>query len=300
MTALMSASMPVSMPEPARSNRGMPVVALFATLALHALVIGLALRMGGQGEPLPPPKPLTIEMIPSVPQTATAQGAQRAQTAESNPSRSTPIASAPASQPRPAAIPEAAAPPERGGELLTAVLSDEFAAPEPVPGDTADDRSSSVRAETGDAPTADPVVAGPTDRADTLPAVAPEPIEPFTAQGRWRYRVFFGEFSSNNQVALLDYVLDIEKGRYRLHTEGQAVGLLALLYRGVFTQESEGTFDAAGFGTTRYAERRGDRPARNVRIERQPESVRIAFDDGRTDDTPISGRVMSAACSTVA
>ena len=53
---------------------------------------------------------------------------------------------------------------------------------------------------------------------------------PASAQGRWRYQVFYGDFVANNQVATLDYVLNIQGERYRLHTEGQAVGLLSLFH----------------------------------------------------------------------
>ena len=130
-------------------------------------------------------------------------------------------------------------------------------------------------------PTTDPSIAQGSDRA------AAQPRLPASAQGRWRYQVFYGDYVTNNQVATLDYVLNIQGDRYRLHTEGQAVGLLSLFYRGLFTQVSEGTFDAEGFRSERYEERRGDRPPRIVRIESKTDARVVTFEDGRSEITSV-------------
>jgi len=104
-------------------------------------------------------------------------------------------------------------------------------------------------------------------------------------EGRWRYQVFYGEYSSSNQVASLDYVLSIQGDRYRLHTEGQALGLLSLFYRGHFTQVSEGSFDDNGFRSERYEERRGNRAPRVVKMETLGEGRKVSFEDGRKELT---------------
>jgi hypothetical protein len=121
-----------------------------------------------------------------------------------------------------------------------------------------------------------------TERADPAPR---QNQPPSSVQGRWRYQVFYGDYVANNHVATLDYVLNIQGERYRLHTEGQAVGLLALFYRGFFTQVSEGAFSAAGFVGERYEERRGDRPPRIVRMESANNTRVVRFDDGRSEVT---------------
>lgn len=129
-------------------------------------------------------------------------------------------------------------------------------------------------------PAADPsMMAQGSDRATTQRRL------PASAQGRWRYQVFYGDYVANNQVATLDYVLNIQGERYRLHTEGQAVGLLSLFYRGLFTQVSEGSFTAEGFRSERYEERRGDRAPRIVRIESKNDTRVVTFEDGRSEIT---------------
>ncbi|MBU6189803.1 MAG: DUF3108 domain-containing protein [Betaproteobacteria bacterium] len=159
-----------------------------------------------------------------------------------------------------------------------------------APADQVADRANGAAAvsvepaeQAGDAPTptTDSSIAQGADRA------AAQRSLPTSAQGRWRYQVFYGDYAANNQVATLDYVLNIQGERYRLHTEGQAVGLLSLFYRGLFTQVSEGTFTSEGFLSERYEERRGDRAPRVVRIESKSDARVVTFEDGRSEVTSV-------------
>ena len=259
-----------------------PVLALSALL-LHALAISLAHLPARKDEPLPKPSPLRIEMVPLPvvePPVPPITAAPRTE-----PSR--PIATPSVRTVDPARIVRDR--PDRPSEpsVPVAVLVDEFVMPGPETGDAAPQpppTASTIETE----PAAGQGDDGSQDRAVPLVSATAAPHSSAdatlqSAQGRWRYRVYYGDFTGNNQVAALDYVMTIEKGRYRLHTEGQAVGLVGLLYRGVFTQESQGAFSASGFSPAQYSEQRGDRPARQVRIEPLADAVRVMFEDGRTD-----------------
>jgi hypothetical protein len=260
-----------------------PAFALSATLLLHAFAISLALQFVGEDDQLPTPSPLRVEMLPApvvappvLPIPSTSRPAAPTPRSKSIPQTAEP---APIVSPRPDGVPYTSVP--------LAVLGDEFAMPAPEAGEAASQTFSTARTMEAE-PAADQEVNGTQGHStppDSAAAALQSSLEaaPQSLEGRWRYRVYYGDFTANNQVATLDYVMAIEKGRYRLHTEGQAVGLAGLLYRGVFTQESQGAFSAAGFIPAQYSEQRGDRPVRAVRIEPFPDSVRVAFDDGRTE-----------------
>src|SRR5690606_31604421 len=67
----------------------------------------------------------------------------------------------------------------------------------------------------------------------------------------------------------------LSEGRYRLHSESRAKGLLALVWRGSLVQTSEGLVDSKGLRPTRYEERRGDRAPRGATID--PASGHVHF-----------------------
>lgn len=298
----------VSVDASSKTQRGAAVLAaLAATMALHALVIGWAIFADSTTRPPPPPKPIRIELVtessvrtPEEPP-SDAVGPSPAQPPSPT---SQPVSRSPATEPLPTPAPDA----HRGGMRVLQSIdpdADKIANPEPQePRNNTAALDDDFAVSDSDQPTAaaapngqeveSPREAAPPTLSEPASAAAPTnalPAEqggeqkPISAEGRWRYRVFYGDYPANNQVATLDYVLRIDGGRYRLHTEGQAVGLLALFYRGAFTQVSEGAFSGAGFAPERYEERRGDRPPRVVTIAPSDNERRIArFEDGRTED----------------
>lgn len=115
-------------------------------------------------------------------------------------------------------------------------------------------------------------------RPETRQPLRSAPHVPTNVKGRWRYQIYYGDYSEGRAIGWLDYVLEIEGDRYRLLTEGQATGLTALLFRGAFRQTSSGRVSGAGFMPERYEERRGDRPPRG--FQRDFEASRLLFDNG--------------------
>jgi len=296
-----------------------------ATVALHALFVGWVMHAGGPQKPLPAPSPIRIEVLPAPaarPDPATLvspsaalpprPGAERQSLKEmpALPATSSAVGSfrtTPLAQTARPPIAPAAPPPTLPGPLV-AIEADEFspssstltgsepsdsqadhhAAKASEPAGQVDDQAKPHAAAAIEPPgqiehsqraTTDTVIAEKADAA--VDQRRPSP----SVQGRWRYQVFYGDYVANNQVATLDYVLNVQGERYRLHTEGHAVGLLALFYRGFFTQVSEGAFDAAGFRSERYEERRGDRPPRIVRMENASNTRVVRFEDGRSEIT---------------
>jgi len=104
-------------------------------------------------------------------------------------------------------------------------------------------------------------------------AALPEP-------GRRAFDVYLGDFSLGQRVAAMDYLFESEGGHYRLRTEGRATGVMAMLYGGLLTQDSRGRVGPGGFLPERYAERRGERPARVVSFDRTTGLAEA--DDGST------------------
>lgn len=283
------------------------IAALAATMALHALVIGWAILAEPTTRQPPPPKPIRIELFG----VSTVQPQEEPPRNAASPGEAQPVSpsnqSSPAS-PAAGTLPDTRPEAGRSGmqvqplndrgvekvanpELIeprdnAAALDEDFA-----PTDSGQPAALAVSNNQDGVSAREEAPSQLIEQATAAPSPDPVPVDraaeqkPITAEGRWRYRVFYGDYPGNNQVASLDYVLRIEGGRYRLHTEGQAVGLLALFYRGAFTQVSEGLFSAAGFAPERYEERRGDRPPRVVAITASAKDPRIArFEDGRTED----------------
>ena len=133
--------------------------------------------------------------------------------------------------------------------------------------------------------------AGPSDlhpRADSLhsPDSIAHPEPPHRVQaalpepGRRAFDVYLGDFSLGQRVAAMDYLFESEGGHYRLRTEGRATGVMAMLYGGLLTQDSRGQVGPEGFLPERYAERRGERPARVVSFDRTTGLAEA--DDGST------------------
>ena len=97
---------------------------------------------------------------------------------------------------------------------------------------------------------------------------------------RRAFDVYLGDFSLGQRVAAMDYLFESDGGHYRLRTEGRATGVMAILYGGLLTQDSRGRVGPEGFLPERYAERRGERPARVVSFDRTTGLAEA--DDGST------------------
>ena len=96
---------------------------------------------------------------------------------------------------------------------------------------------------------------------------------PAPPAGRWQFRVYYGDYASGIEVALLDYAIEFEGERYRVYTEGRATGITSLLYSGLLTQSSSGRFGANGLVPERYTERRGSRAPREVTLDYRSRTV---------------------------
>ena len=97
---------------------------------------------------------------------------------------------------------------------------------------------------------------------------------------RRAFDVYLGDFSLGQRVAAIDYLFESDGGYYRLRTEGRATGVMAMFYGGVLTQDSRGRVGPEGLMPERYAERRGERPARVVSFDRATGLAEA--DDGST------------------
>ena len=109
---------------------------------------------------------------------------------------------------------------------------------------------------------------------------------PAPATGRWRFGVYYGDYLNDHQLATLDYVVEVDGGRYRLQTEGRASGVIALFYSGVLTQSSAGTLSENGLAPEHYTEQRGNRPRRSLSVDRA--SNRVVF-SGKPPEALVPG-----------
>ncbi len=163
-------------------------------------------------------------------------------------------------------------------------------APEPAPSPAVEDTASQAPAtEPAPAPAAE---AAPPPPAEASAPAAPGPAEaapaPVAAEtgphwgvavtgrppsGRWRFKVYVGEYSEYRSVASLELTLDYDGDQYRMRSQGQAEGLTAWIYSGVLTQASEGRWGNDGFVPERFSEQRGKRPERWARVDPAQASV---------------------------
>ncbi len=81
------------------------------------------------------------------------------------------------------------------------------------------------------------------------------------------FDVHYGEYGSALRVAVLAYHFAHADGRYRATTEGEAVGLVALVYSGRLRQASHGGFDGSGLTPLGYVEKRGKRAERSIAFD---------------------------------
>ena len=78
------------------------------------------------------------------------------------------------------------------------------------------------------------------------------------------FDVHYGEYDEALRVASLAYRFEQADGRYRASSDGEAVGIVALVYSGKLRQSSEGQFDSNGLTPRRYREKRGKRAERTI------------------------------------
>lgn len=109
----------------------------------------------------------------------------------------------------------------------------------------------------------------------------------------WTYRVYFGDFDEQREVAKVEFRWRHERDRYELRSEGSAVGLTAWVYSGQLLQVSRGRLGAQGLEPEHYAEQRGRRAERAVRFDRAAEKV--AFGESR--DVPLPAGIQDRLSS---
>jgi hypothetical protein len=119
-----------------------------------------------------------------------------------------------------------------------------------------------------------PKTAAPAPDAKATKLFYGKPL-PLPPAGQWQFRVYYGEYRNNHQLATLDYLIEHDGRKYHLRTAGRAVGLTSLFYSGVLTQDSAGRLSENGLAPERYAEKRGDRPERSLSVDYA--SRRVAF-----------------------
>ena len=126
--------------------------------------------------------------------------------------------------------------------------------------------------------------------ADGTEAVADEaevlhgPPLPALASADLVYALYYGPLSRDAAVAEAHFSIRVDAGRYRLSTEGRAIGLVAMFYSGTLTQSSEGRLGAQGLQPEHYREQRGRRPQRQLRFD--PDR-RIMLGNGDPPEVPM-------------
>lgn len=258
-------------------SRGTPrhhlrrTVPLLGLLALSLLLHGLLLSALGTGTGAlsPPPPPVVVTLVTPVTATPdTGNAARMPRSARRTatppvPAAATPILGEQSSPSTPDARAGAEAPPA-SGPPETAVVTAPAAAP---------------------ASTADAALPSPSAPAETpVPAALPRDALPTPPIGRWRFLVFYGDYSEGRQLASVDYLISVDGERYELRSEGRAEGLTALFYSGTLSQVSVGRFGERGLEPERYVERRGSRPERWARVDRGTGVA--SFSGGQTATAP--------------
>jgi hypothetical protein len=270
---------------PAPTRRALATVALVAaSVALHAaFVAGLAGRLGPAAPPAPPP-PVEVALL-------AAPAPPPAPPAAIAPAPVAPARPAPRPRPRPRPpVPVAAAPADAVGPRTsvvdaapgTDVAAAAPVAPEGVEGSEAGPGPAAEAAPPADEPTGPeppaPVAAAAPD-SDAARAATATPVPPLPASQRHRFRVYWGDYTDERSVARLEYRLVRDGDRYEIRTEGEAEGLISLVYAGTLSQASVGRIGPGGLEPLHYTEQRGKRPERSVAFD--PDARRLKPTAGR-------------------
>jgi hypothetical protein len=279
------------------------VLLVAGSAALHALVLRgavLGLAPAGGAPPPPPAEPVRIVLLRTAeavadPATAASAAAPVPPPADGAAPRSAASRTAPAlgAQARGAGARDAAVrapdPASAPAGAIAAVSPAEWGALEgasPVP-------STGALAEAGgpvgdDVPAASsaagpvPALAPPVPEAATARAAEPpdaaasarSSLPPLPATHRQRFRVYWGDYRDEQSVARLEYRLEHDGERYEIRTEGEAQGLISLVYSGTLSQVSVGRMGPDGLEPLRYAEQRGRRAERSIAFDQDAGTLR--------------------------
>jgi hypothetical protein len=105
-------------------------------------------------------------------------------------------------------------------------------------------------------------------------------LPPLTGSHARQFKVYWGDFEGKQSVARIRYRLTVIGDQYEVRTEGEAQGLISLVYSGTLTQVSIGTMGPGGLVPRRYAESRGRSAERAVSFD--PEASQL-LPPGGTD-----------------
>jgi hypothetical protein len=292
-------------PPRSASGRAAGSVALIAaSVALHAMVIGGLAGPGAGFQAAAPAEQAPVQVVmlrPSAaaePGVAPAAAAPEAYTPRPRPKPAAPRP-APVARPAPAAVAPpppadvvaAARPDAEGAPAVAVAVPIEFPASDVDMVETgfADAVGSGIAGGPGAAEPGAVATAGiapqpdshasvppqaepsPVATASPAPALAADPPRPplpaLPASRSQRFRVYWGDFTEQHSVARLSYHLTHDGERYRIRTEGEAEGLISLVYSGTLIQESTGRLGPDGLEPLRYAEQRGKRAERAVEFD---------------------------------
>ncbi len=128
-------------------------------------------------------------------------------------------------------------------------------------------------------PSQEPAQEMPSQPVASLPSgLAGDPsafpaLPPLSGSHARRFKVYWGDFEGKQSVARIRYRLTVEGDQYEVRTEGEAEGLISLVYSGTLTQISSGTMGPSGLVPLRYAESRGRSAVRSVGFD--PEASQL-------------------------
>ena len=114
------------------------------------------------------------------------------------------------------------------------------------------------------------------------PSLAVPALPPLPGSHARQFKVYWGDFEGKQSVARIRYRLTVDGDQYEVRTEGEAQGLISLVYSGTLTQVSIGTMGPGGLVPRRYAESRGRGAERAVSFD--PEASQLLPPGG----TPLS------------
>ena len=94
-------------------------------------------------------------------------------------------------------------------------------------------------------------------------------------QSSHRYRMYYGDRKDDSVVALVKLDVEVDGELYRMRSEARPQGLAAVLFQGIFTQESRGRVSPWGYRPEQYEEQRGNRGTRWAQMDWAAGEVRL-------------------------
>jgi hypothetical protein len=220
------------------------VLALAASLLLHAVLFGGLAGVLPVGQPAAAPAALEVTLAFAPPPPVAPPAPAPARPPAPRPARSAPTVAAPppevATAEPASAAPEAAAPAQ--DDAAAAVLAE---TPDPA---------IDAGADPGVEPEP-PQAAEPAPPQDAEPA--PPPLNPLPPRLDLRYQLRYGVAGGEQTLVWLN-----EGDRYTLTSVAAATGLTGLFYRGRFVQTSRGRITPRGLQPEEFWDQRGDRHSR--------------------------------------